>query len=191
MLRASDSVFAREIEPRSMMPNLILRRRLTGTMKCTKYRQPDSGLIKKTATGWEFLQRAQSSPTAILSSESSATTKNPDRNRILWRRLLEKQTTRPIVLRSAIDLASIRHIPSKREKRRGQVGPKLFVRRALCRKSNKPNRRFSQPFQSWPWTSTMQIRPKVPPGPPGKLGLSGLSRHRDQELEKAGYRCAG
>ncbi len=39
-----------------------------------------SGFIKTVLVAERFLRRAQSSPIAILSSESSATTKNPDRN---------------------------------------------------------------------------------------------------------------
>src|ERR1700737_836446 len=56
----------------------------------------DSGFIKTILLAGRFLRRAQSSPIATLSSESSATTKNPDRNRILWGPPSEKRTTSPI-----------------------------------------------------------------------------------------------
>ncbi len=51
-----------------------------GKMKFTKNRLADSGFIKTMLLAGRFLRRGQSSPIAIQSSESSATTKNPDRN---------------------------------------------------------------------------------------------------------------
>jgi hypothetical protein len=51
----------------------------------------------------------------------------------LWRCLPEKRTTRPIAPRSAIDLASIRHIPGKRENARVRPGRNCFFEEAFVR----------------------------------------------------------